>query len=154
MNFRHATISDVDALLTLEQGVVEAERPFNSVIKAQEARYYDIPELIANEHSCLLVAEVAGEIVATGYVQIRQSKPSLVHDVHGYLGFMYVVPAYRGQGLNKQMMDRLIIWAEERGVNDFYLDVYSANQSAITAYEKAGFQPSLLEMKLHRGNKR
>ncbi len=154
MQFRHATISDIDALLTLEQGVVEAERPFNSVIKAHGARYYDIPDLIASDNSCLLIADVEGSIVATGYVQIRQSKSALVHDVHGYLGFMYVAPEYRGQGLNKQMMDRLITWAEGHGVNDFYLDVYSANQSAITAYEKAGFQPSLLEMKLHRGNKR
>ncbi|WP_246028984.1 GNAT family N-acetyltransferase [Parashewanella tropica] len=49
------------------------------------------------------------------------------------------------------ILDKLFAWGKERGVSDFYLDVYSANDSAIKAYEKAGFQPSLLEMKLNLG---
>ena len=150
MQFRQATLSDVNALLALEQAVVDAERPFNSAIKAQGARYYDIPALITDDDSYLLVAEDNGAIVATGYVQIRQSKPSLEHNVHGYLGFMYVAPAYRGMGLNKQIIDTLMAWAESKQVFDFYLDVYADNRAAINAYEKVGFQPSMLEMKLQR----
>ena len=150
MQFRQATLSDVNALLALEQAVVDAERPFNSAIKAQGARYYDIPALVTDDDSYLLVAEDNGAIVATGYVQIRQSKPSLEHNVHGYLGFMYVAPAYRGMGLNKQIIDTLMAWAESKQVFDFYLDVYADNRAAINAYEKVGFQPSMLEMKLQR----
>ena len=150
MQIRQATLSDVNALLALEQAVVDAERPFNSAIKAQGARYYDIPALITDDDSYLLVAEDNGAIVATGYVQIRQSKPSLEHNVHGYLGFMYVAPAYRGMGLNKQIIDTLMAWAESKQVFDFYLDVYAENRAAINAYEKVGFQPSMLEMKLQR----
>ena len=150
MQFRQATLSDVNALLALEQAVVDAERPFNSAIKAQGARYYDIPALVTDDDSYLLVAEDNGAIVATGYVQIRQSKPSLEHNVHGYLGFMYVAPAYRGMGLNKQIIDTLMAWAESKQVFDFYLDVYAHNRAAINAYEKVGFQPSMLEMKLQR----
>ena len=150
MQIRQATLSDVNALLALEQAVVDAERPFNSAIKAQGARYYDIPALITDDDSYLLVAEDSGAIVATGYVQIRQSKPSLEHNVHGYLGFMYVAPAYRGMGLNKQIIDTLMAWAESKQVFDFYLDVYAENRAAINAYEKVGFQPSMLEMKLQR----
>ena len=150
MQFRQATLSDVNVLLALEQAVVDAERPFNSAIKVQGARYYDIPALITDDDSHLLVAEDNGAIVATGYVQIRQSKPSLEHNVHGYLGFMYVAPAYRGMGLNKQIIDTLMAWAESKQVFDFYLDVYAENRAAINAYEKVGFQPSMLEMKLQR----
>ena len=150
MQFRQATLSDVNALLALEQAVVDAERPFNSAIKAQGARYYDIPALVTDDDSYLLVAEDNGAIVATGYVQIRQSKPSLEHNVHGYLGFMYVAPAYRGMGLNKEIIDTLMAWAESKQVFDFYLDVYAENRAAINAYEKVGFQPSMLEMKLQR----
>ena len=150
MQFRQATLSDVNVLLALEQAVVDAERPFNSAIKVQGARYYDIPALITDDDSHLLVAEDNGAIVATGYLQIRQSKPSLEHNVHGYLGFMYVAPAYRGMGLNKQIIDTLMAWAESKQVFDFYLDVYAENRAAINAYEKVGFQPSMLEMKLQR----
>ena len=150
MQFRQATLSDVNVLLALEQAVVDAERPFNSAIKVQGARYYDIPALITDDDSHLLVAEDNGAIVATGYVQIRQSKPSLEHNVHGYLGFMYVAPAYRGMGLNKEIIDTLMAWAESKQVFDFYLDVYADNRAAINAYEKVGFQSSMLEMKLQR----
>jgi RimJ/RimL family protein N-acetyltransferase len=36
----------------------------------------------------------------------------------------------------------------EQGVTDFYLDVYADNPSAIRAYEKLGFKPNLVEMKM------
>ena len=148
MNIRAATISDLPQLLILEQCVVEAERPFNDSIKADSAIYYDIKALMSSSESLVLVAEINQGIIATGYVQMRPSKQSLVHHKHGYLGFMYVKPAYRGQGINAELITELMAWAQDRGVKDFYLDVYAENQSAVKAYEKVGFKSSLLEMKL------
>lgn len=150
MEFREAKPEDLPRLEALEQAVVDAERPFNSEIKPKGARYYDLPELISSPDCYLLVAVAQGDIVATGYAKIRNSKASLVHEYDAYLGFMYVAPEYRGQGLNQQLMARLIDWAKNRDVHDFYLDVYADNQSAIRAYEKLGFSASLVEMKLNR----
>ena len=147
IKYREATLHDLDSLLALEQGVIEAERPFNSAIKAVDAHYYDIPDLIENPNSQLLIAECEQRIIATGYIQFRLSKPSLQHDQHGYLGFMFVAPEFRGQGINQTILDRLMQWGNSKGVSDFYLDVYSQNEAAIRAYEKAGFKPSMLEMK-------
>ena len=62
---------------------------------------------------------------------------------------MYVNPDYRGQGLNNKLMQALMDWATTRGIYDFYLDVYAGSQSAISAYEKLGFEASLVEMKLN-----
>ena len=149
MTFRTAKLSDLPRLYELEQKVVEAERPFNSSIKSESASYYDIESLIENPNSCLLVAEIAEQIIATGYAQIRDSKRSLNHEQHAYLGFMYVAPEHRGQGLNQQLIDELITWCKSEGIFDFYLDVYLENESAVKAYEKAGFTPTLLEMKLN-----
>jgi len=148
IQYREATPSDIDALLVLEQKVVEAERPFNQQISESGVTYYDLSALIANESAMLLVGEYQTEIIATGYIDIRQSKASLKHDKHGYLGFMYVEPEFRGQCVNKAIMDNLIHWAKERNIRDFYLDVYAENSAAIKAYEKAGFQSSLIEMQL------
>ena len=148
MNFRHAVIKDIDQLLVLEQKVVAAERPFNSSIKKIKPKYYDIEKLISEDDSYLLVAEEKGGIIATGYTQIKLSKESLEHERHAYLGFMYVCPEYRGKGLNSKLIYRLISWAQKRGVNDHYLEVYSGNSPAIRAYEKFGFEPCLIEMKL------
>ena len=148
--FRPATLDDIEQLKSFEQAVISAERPFNSAIKANGAYYYDLDELIASDNSLLLILEDDGNSIATGYVKIEKSKPSFQHSYHGYLGFMYVLPEYRGQGLNKLMINELISWAQNKDVQDFYLDVYSGNQAAINAYQKLGFQSSMIEMKLHK----
>ncbi|WP_153916226.1 GNAT family N-acetyltransferase [Shewanella sp. TC10] len=149
LKFRKAVIQDLDVLKKLEQQVVEAERPFNSSIKPENAYYYDLERLLTDEQSYLLVGEIEDQIIATGYVQIRVSKRSLTHDTHGYLGFMYVAPEHRGKGVNKLLIDKLIEWSKQRLVNDFYLDVYDDNKAAMRAYEKLGFSKTLVEMKLN-----
>ncbi|WP_247684687.1 GNAT family N-acetyltransferase [Pseudoalteromonas luteoviolacea] len=145
---RTASVEDKATLLNLEQAVVDAERPFNAQIKPA-AHYYNLNDLLNSTDSHVVVAEHNGTVIATGYVQIRQSKPSLVHEKHGYLGFMYVSPEFRGQALNQRIIQNLIAWAESKGIFDFYLDVYNDNQAAINAYQKLGFAPSLLEMKVN-----
>ncbi|MGB0866114.1 MAG: GNAT family N-acetyltransferase [Granulosicoccaceae bacterium] len=148
MIFREANTSDLGRLLEMEQGVVEAERPFNAQIKEAGVKYYDFEQLIESEDSLLLVVELDGDLIAAGYAQIRVSKPSVVHHEHVYLGFMYVSPEHRRKGLNQRVLERLLDWGKGRGVMDVYLDVYAQNEAAIQAYKKAGFAPSMLEMKL------
>ena len=48
---RKAILKDVPTLLEFEQGVIEAERPFDPTIKAGQITYYNISELINNEES-------------------------------------------------------------------------------------------------------
>ena len=95
-----------------------------------------------------MVAEDNGEIVGSGYARIKQSKAHLQHDLHAYLGFMYVAPSHRGQGVNQLVIQELIKWGKEQGMQDFYLEAYADNRSALKAYEKLGFKASLIEMKL------
>ena len=149
---REARDGDYSSLVALEQKVIDAERPYNASLKKEGAYYYDIEKLISDHDSRLVVGEVSGGIIATGYVQVRHSKPALDHDSHGYLGFMYVEEKYRGLGLNKVIVQNLVSWGQRRGVTDFYLDVYAENKSAVRAYEKFGFRGSLLEMKLNLGS--
>ena len=149
MTYREAQLDDLPQLLELEQCIIAAERPFNANIKSEKTSYYNIQHLIEDSDSCLMVAINDGHIIGTGYAQIQQSKTSLQHDRHSYLGFMFVSPEFRGQGINQKIIHLLVAWSQDRDVNDFYLDVYSQNGSAIKAYEKVGFQPCLMEMKLH-----
>lgn len=149
IRLRKASLGDESILLEFEQKVLEAERPYNSTIKLLGASYYDLEDLLTNNNSHLLVAEIKDTIVGCGYAQIRTSKQSLTHDLHSYLGFMYVVPQYRGGGINKKILDRLIQWSNDQGISDCYLDVYSENEAAIRAYEKVGFVKSMIEMKLN-----
>lgn len=149
MNVRKAEFKDRATLLSLEQKVVEAERPLNSSIRAKNAIYYDLDNLLIDKGSHLIVAELNNQIIGTGYAQIRTSKKSLKHSKHSYLGFMYVAPDYRGKGINKLILQHLIGWSKDQGTSDFYLDVYEGNDAAIRAYEKMGFVKSLVEMKIN-----
>lgn len=148
---RKALFKDQTALLELEQKVIEAERSYNHTIKPTNALYYDLDNLLIDLDSHLMVAELNDEIIGSGYAQIRESKKSLKHNKHAYLGFMYVAPNRRGLGINGMIIENLISWSKEKGVSDLYLDVYDGNDAAIRAYEKVGFTKSLVEMKINLG---
>lgn len=146
---REASPADLGTVLAFEQGVVRAERPFTDVLKDGEVHYYDVAALIESSQTMLLVAELNGELVGTGHATLKQSLEYLSHDRHAYLGLMYVTPECRGQGIVQQIIDKLVEWAKSKGIDECYLDVYSANEPAVRAYEKYGFRKNLVEMKLH-----
>ena len=148
LNIRKATLEDIPTLLEFEQGVIKAERPMNPTIQDGQIHYYDLKSLITGDHSVLLVADLEGELVASGYAKIIPDRHYLKHQYQGYLGFMFVPEAHRGNGYNKKIINALMEWCKEREVYEIRLDVYPANESAIKAYEKAGFQEYMLAMRL------
>lgn len=149
LTIRAATADDVVGLRDCEQGVVSAERPMNDDLNPGLIQYYDIEALIASADSEMLVVESAGKIVGCGHATIKQSADYFFHDRHAYLGLLYVAPDQRGKGLIQRVMDALVAWSRSKGVTSYYLDVYPQNASAIRAYEKYGFRPNMMEMKLH-----
>jgi ribosomal protein S18 acetylase RimI-like enzyme len=149
MNLRIARPDDLPILLEFEQGVIEEERPCNDSIKTTDTKYYDLNALLADPNTSLQLVEHDGRVVGCGYAQLRLSEAAFVHDKHAYMGFMYVEPGARGQGVNKMIIESLISWSRDQGVDDFYLEVYVENRAAIRAYEKVGFTPNMVEMKLN-----
>jgi GNAT superfamily N-acetyltransferase len=141
-------MADLDVLERFQQGVVAAERPFDSTISDQPVRYYDIPALLASQQAMFAVAESAGEIIGCGFARIEAAKEYLKHSRHGYLGLMYVDPAYRGRSVNGKIIEALKSWCRARGVTELRLEVYGANAAAIRAYEKAGFSQLIVEMRM------
>jgi len=106
---RKATLNDMKTLLRFEQGVIEAERPFDV---------------------------------------IENAKPYLKHEKHAYLGFMYVVPECRGQGINRLIIEGLKTWSKAQKITELQLEVYEANKAAIKAYEKVGFSKLMVSMRI------
>jgi GNAT superfamily N-acetyltransferase len=145
---READHRDLPILQEFEQGIIATERPLNSHLKSEDICYYDIAALIDGDGSVVMVAEEQGQLLGSGYGRIKESKTHLNHDSHAYLGFMFVAPSSRGQGINQLIIQALIGWGKEQGMNEFYLEAYADNTSAIRAYEKIGFKQSLVEMKL------
>lgn len=145
---RPAEIEDLNILNGFEQEVISYERPFAPNLKEDPIQYYDIADLIKREDAQVLVAVSKGEIVGSGYANIKENEPYKVPKEYAYLGFMYVVPAYRGKGVNGKIIDGLIDWSKKTGLTEIQLEVYAENENAIKAYTKKGFEPSLLSMRL------
>lgn len=145
---RKASLQDLGTLFRFEQGVIIAERPFDATLKTGHIHYYELEEMIAATHIEIVVAELAGELIGSGYARIEKAKHYLQHEQHAYLGFMYVDPNHRGKGVNRKIIDALKGWAISQNVTELRLDVYANNASAIKAYEKAGFNSHMVEMRM------
>ena len=152
MIVRKAKIEEIETLLEFEQGIVIAERPMNPTLKDGEIHYYDLAKLVESDLSEVFVAELDGEVIASGYVLEKPAKDYEKHEKYAYLGFMFVKPEHRGKGVNQLILDALLGWAKKRNLTEIRLDVYSENATAIRAYKKAGFVPHLLEMRLEIEN--
>jgi ribosomal protein S18 acetylase RimI-like enzyme len=149
---RIAVPKDLITLQGFEQALIDAERLFDPTIKPAPVNYYDLKSMMDNPDLLLLVAETDGVLIGSGYCRIDPDKPFLKHGIKAYFGFMYVVPEFRGQGINGRIMTRLKDWARSRGITECRLDVYHGNTGAMKAYEKMGFRPYSLEMRMDLRN--
>ena len=148
ITIRKASLSDLDIFLRFEQGVVSAERPFDSTLKSGHIHYYDIEEMISASDVEMVVAESGREIIGSGYASIVNSKLYLKHQKHAYLDFMYVVPDHRGKGVAREIIETLKHWAISQNITEMRLEVYDNNLAAIKAYEKTGFTRNMIEMRM------
>ena len=148
IKIRTATLDDIDVLLEFEQGVIKAERPFDVTLGADPITYYNLVELIESDDASLVVAEIEGKIIGSGYALLKPARHYLNHEFYSYLGFMFTLPEYRGKGVNTKIIERLKQWSDSKGLKEIRLTVYDENHGAISAYEKAGFKKHIIEMRL------
>ncbi len=147
---RQATLDDLPILLEFEQGIIDAERPFDPTLGPNPLNYYDLKELISSKDASVVVAVRDTQVIASGYATIKKARHYLDHKEYAYLGFMFTHRDFRGQGINTQIIDTLKEWAMARGLTEIRLTVYQENEAAIRAYEKYGFDRHLIEMRLPR----
>ncbi|AKA35757.1 GNAT family N-acetyltransferase [Flagellimonas lutaonensis] len=145
---RDALPEDVPVLLAFEQALIIAERPFDPCIRPDPVSYYDLAAYVGDDTVKVVVAEIDGEIVGSGYAIAKKARPYLDHVDYAYLGFMYTKPSHRGQGINKMIINTLVDWSRGKGLEEIRLTVYDDNLPAIKAYQKAGFKKHIAEMRL------
>ncbi|AUC85850.1 ribosomal-protein-alanine acetyltransferase [Polaribacter sp. ALD11] len=148
ISIRTANSNDLETLLEFEQGVVAAERPLDSFLGDGELTYYNIPELITAKNIHFIVAVSDEELVGSGYLRVADSNHYHKNLKHGYIGFIFVKPSFRGKRISNLILESLKNWAKEKELKELRLDVYSNNASAIKSYERFGFTKSLVNMRI------
>ena len=117
---RQGTLSDVQAIMALEQGSIE--HPWES--KAIET-------LITDSNKTCLIAELDGTI--TAYVGAE----SVLDESN--IGNIVTHKDYRGRGIATRLFDALLKELKEQGIVKVFLEVEHDNAPAIALYEKSGF---------------
>lgn len=148
ITIREATAKDLDTLLLFEQGVIKAERPFDSTLREDPINYYNLDAMMNDPDVQVVVAESDQNIIGSGYARIENAKLFLQHRKHAYLGFMYVEPGERGKGVIQKIIESLKQWSISKNITELTLEVYKNNASAIRAYEKVGFTQHIIEMRM------
>jgi GNAT superfamily N-acetyltransferase len=113
-----------------------------------------LTELIEDEAGLFLVADVNGRVV--GLIQAKYdeqtSHPFLRPYSEIYINDMVVDESLQGSGVAQTLMDRVITWAKEKGVDRLRLQVFEFNQRAQAFYAKQGFVTRTRRMSLELGN--
>ena len=148
ISIRKATISDLQTLLEFEQGIIFAEKPLDETLRQGQISYYNLKEMISEIETEVAIAIIDNEIVGSGYAKIIQAKDYYDYQEYTYLGFMYTKPEYRGQGINKEIIEYLKEWCLSKNIIEIRLDVYDTNISAIKSYEKSGFKKDMVNMRV------
>lgn len=148
INVRQAKQSELKALLNFEQEIVEFERSYDPTLKTEHFHYYDIKALIESDDAEVVVATINEVLVGSGYAQKQKAKNYLDHEYFSHLGFMYVHPDHRGKGINSMIIDVLKEWSKSKKLFEMRLNVYDENLGAIRAYQKAGLERHLINMRI------
>jgi hypothetical protein len=71
---RSANKQDIPVLKEFEQGVIDAERPFDPTLPDSKIHYYDLDYLLSSEDAELVVVEKDAKIIACGYAMKKRAR--------------------------------------------------------------------------------
>lgn len=113
-----------------------------------ETREYFTKQL-SGFHFTAFFVQFGDEIVSTGGVVVYDNPPSPSNrsGTEGYIMNMYTVPAWRGHGLARRVLDRLVEHAHAEGAGRVWL---RASEKGRRVYEQWGFNayPAYMEYRI------
>jgi GNAT superfamily N-acetyltransferase len=149
---RRAGPNDVDALLTISTGLWREDAGTHD----PEVMNIDWPEqhgresfeaLVDDPDRVGILAEVDGELAGglmgsypelTPYVRAREAR----------LNSLWVRPQHRSSGVGALLVDEFFAWAREIGAPYAIVTAYAANTSAQRFYERQGFDPHAVTLRM------
>ena len=107
---------------------------------ARELDYY--LGLVADENVALLVAEVGEKLVGFVHAILRDTPafPIFVPRCYATVEGIVVKSGFQNHGIGKILMDNVQDWATAKGATSIELNVYEFNETAISFYERLGYQ--------------
>lgn len=109
-------------------------RNFDTALGDFSAELAGLPGKYAQPEGCLLLATYKGE--ATGCIAYRKIEEGICE-----IKRMYVSPLFRGNGIGKKLVEKLIGMAAQANYRFIRLDSHPSMHTAQAIYQSFGFQP-------------
>lgn len=139
MNYRFATISDIDLLVQQRLSFIEVEKDSDSYSLLRDNCYSYFEKAFAENTCDVILAEDKGRFIGTGIAFYYDSVPSAgnITGKNAYVTSMFVESEYRRNGIGKTMLNKLVEAAKARGCEKVMLN---ASDMGRLMYEKIGFE--------------
>lgn len=140
MNYRKASLDDVDQLIALRKRQLVDEGIEPTIDINEELREFFHHKLSDGTLVQWLV-EDEKEIIACGAIIFYDFPPSYTNKSgkKGYICNMYTNENYRGQGIATQLLHELVDEAKQLGITKIWL---GASKLGMPVYKKFGFKES------------
>jgi ribosomal protein S18 acetylase RimI-like enzyme len=146
ITIRKATSTDYDTLCELFEEIDSLHSDnlphiFQKPDGAPRERDYYLG-LISDENIALFVAEAGNKLVGFIHAIIKDAPPIpiFVSRCYAVIDGVLVKSEFQNQGTGRMLMDKIQEWAIAKNATSIELNVFEFNQSAISFYEKLGYQ--------------
>jgi L-amino acid N-acyltransferase YncA len=132
---RAASAADADAICAIHnQGILDRVATLDVTTRTPDG----VLDWLADRESRhpVIVASVGGAVV--GWASLNRFNPRPAYD-HVADFSVYIEREWRGKGIGRQLLDRLIELAREIGFHKMVLSALAFNQAGIALYTRAGF---------------
>jgi ribosomal protein S18 acetylase RimI-like enzyme len=101
-----------------------------------------IRDILGDENVCLLIAESNEKLIGFVHAAIQPAPSLPIFRSRNYavVQGIGVGAEFRKLGVGRLLMDKVEEWALARGVSSIELNVYEFNRTAITFYERLGYE--------------
>ncbi|MFB6090128.1 MAG: GNAT family N-acetyltransferase [Halobellus sp.] len=140
MDVRDATTEDVDEIRRVATESLRASYGHaidEDVIEAAVDKWYSterVTDSLGDDSEVFVLAEDEGSLVGFAQSEIVDGRETV-----GYLDWLHVVPAHRGEGIGSQLLARLEQELVDGGVDRLEGRVLTENEEGVAFYEEQGF---------------
>ena len=137
LSIRPADVEDVPLILNLIKGLAEYEKLSHEVVATEET----LRLTLFGEHPAaeILIGEWDG--TAAGFALFFHNYSTFLARPGIYLEDLFVWPEYRGRGIGKALLLRLVAIARQRGCGRVEWSVLDWNEPSIQFYKALGAKP-------------
>lgn len=143
---RRAEEGDVDALAEMYVELhnfhaAAVPSRLRTVGRVDDRLIHGIRKILANPGAAILIASAGDKVVGFAEVHVRETEedPAIVQRRYAHLQSLAVSPAYRRQGLGRELVRAAHQWAREHGATEIQVDIWEFPGGPLAFYDKLGY---------------